>query len=140
VPAYPTAAIIGAGASGIELSRRALHPDSPDPSFVALVQPLGVTMPIAEMQGRSIADQLRGEYARPARAAMLRDIRGEDAAMRKRYVASKRHTIQIDFDDYLRALARERRAGAERARAAGFPAPAAAATAAAAASDEAVAA
>jgi dimethylaniline monooxygenase (N-oxide forming) len=107
---------------------------------VALVQPLGVTMPIAEMQGQWIADQLRGEYARPARAAMLRDIRGEDAAIRKRYVASKRHTIQIDFDDYLRALARERRAGAERARAAGFPAPAAAATAAAAPSDEAVAA
>ena len=33
--------------------------------------------------------------------------------MRKRYVASKRHTIQVDFDDYLYALAKERRAGAE---------------------------
>ena len=37
--------------------------------------------------------------------------------MRKRYVASKRHTIQVDFDDYLHALAKERRAGAQRARA-----------------------
>ena len=37
--------------------------------------------------------------------------------MRKRYVASKRHTIQVDFDDYLYALEAERRAGAERARA-----------------------
>ena len=44
--------------------------------------------------------------------------------MRKRYVASKRHTIQVDFDDYLRdARARARRAGAERARAAGFALP-----------------
>jgi hypothetical protein len=42
---------------------------------------------------------------------------------RRRYVASKRHTIQIDFDDYLRDLERERRAGAARARAAGFPLP-----------------
>ncbi len=36
--------------------------------------------------------------------------------MAKRYVASKRHTIQVDFDDYLRAIAIERRAGAQRAR------------------------
>ena len=36
--------------------------------------------------------------------------------MRKRYVASKRHTIQVDFDDYLHELGKERKAGAERAR------------------------
>jgi hypothetical protein len=39
--------------------------------------------------------------------------------MFKRYVASKRHTMQIDFDDYLVALAKERRAGEERARSQG---------------------
>jgi dimethylaniline monooxygenase (N-oxide forming) len=43
--------------------------------------------------------------------------------MRKRYVASKRHTIQVDFDDYLHALGKERRAGAERARRQGFRLP-----------------
>ena len=31
--------------------------------------------------------------------------------MRKRYVSSKRHTIQVDFDDYLLDLDKERRAG-----------------------------
>jgi threonine dehydrogenase-like Zn-dependent dehydrogenase len=41
---------------------------------------------------------------------------GIAAAMRTRYFASKRHTIQVDFDEYLHALAKERRAGAERAR------------------------
>ena len=35
--------------------------------------------------------------------------------MRKRYVASKRHTIQVDFEDYLIGLERERKAGAARA-------------------------
>jgi dimethylaniline monooxygenase (N-oxide forming) len=49
--------------------------------------------------------------------------------MRKRYVASKRHTIQVDFDDYLHALEKERRAGAERARRQGFRLPVAARTA-----------
>ena len=59
----------------------------------------------------------------PARAEMLRAIRAEDAAMRRRYVASKRHTIQVDFDDYLRDLEAERAAGAGRARAAGYALP-----------------
>ena len=38
--------------------------------------------------------------------------------MRKRYVASKRHTIQVDFDDYLHALAQGAQGG-RRARARG---------------------
>src|SRR4051794_11219896 len=114
---------IAAPDNRIELFRRVMHPDVPDVYFVALVQPLGATMPIAEFQGEWIADELRGEYMRPSRAEMLRDIRAENEAMRRRYVASKRHTIQVDFDDYLRGLERERRAGGERARAAGYPLP-----------------
>ena len=35
--------------------------------------------------------------------------------MRRRYVASKRHTMQVDFDDYLYRAQRERRRGAQRA-------------------------
>ena len=38
-------------------------------------------------------------------------------------MTSKRHTIQVDFDEYLHKLGRERRAGAERARAAGYALP-----------------
>ena len=43
--------------------------------------------------------------------------------MRKRYVASKRHTIQVDYDDYLYALSQERRQGAQRARTRGLALP-----------------
>jgi dimethylaniline monooxygenase (N-oxide forming) len=122
----------------IELFRRVMHPEIENVYFVALVQPLGATMPIAEFQGQWIADELRGEYLRPSRAEMLHDIRAENEAMRRRYVASKRHTIQVDFDDYLLALERERRIGAQRARAAGFALPIAprAAAAPAAAGEE----
>ena len=35
--------------------------------------------------------------------------------MRRRYVASKRHTMQVDYDDYLFELKRERKRGAQRA-------------------------
>ena len=120
-------AFISAPENRIELFRRVFRPDVANVFFVALVQPLGATMPIAEHQGTWIADHLRGEYLLPGRAEMLHDIRAENDAMRRRYVASKRHTIQIDFDDYLRDLERERRAGAQRARAAGFALPVAAA-------------
>ena len=83
----------------------------------------GGHMPLAEAQGQWIADYLKGEYALPPRPALLQDIADETAAMRKRYVASKRHTIQVDFDDYLHALGKERRGG-RRARApAGFRLP-----------------
>ncbi len=42
---------------------------------------------------------------------MERVIKRERERMAKRYVASKRHTIQVDFHPYLRTLERERRRG-----------------------------
>ena len=115
--------LISAPENHIELFRRVFHPEFDDVFFVALLQPLGATMPLAEAQGQWIADYLKGEYALPPRPALLQDIEDDTAAMRKRYVASKRHTIQVDFDDYLHALGKERRAGAERARRQGFRLP-----------------
>jgi hypothetical protein len=76
-------------------------------------------MPLAEAQGAWVGDYLLGDYSLPAVAEMRADIEADQAGMRRRYVASKRHTIQVDFDDYLHALAKERRRGAERARANG---------------------
>jgi dimethylaniline monooxygenase (N-oxide forming) len=65
---------------------------------------------------------------------MRADMDAERARMFKRYVASKRHTMQVDYDDYLADLVKERRRGAERARAVGnrLPVPPGAAEAAAA--------
>jgi dimethylaniline monooxygenase (N-oxide forming) len=121
--------LISAPDNHIELFRRVFHPEFDDVCFVALLQPRGATMPLAEAQGQWIADHLKGEYALPPRPALLQDIEDEAAAMRKRYVASKRQTIQVDFDDYLHALAKERPAGAERARRQGFRLPVAPRTA-----------
>ncbi len=107
----------------IELFRRVFHPEHRDVMFIGLLQPLGAIMPLAEAQGQWCADYLRGEYHLPPRDDLLADIRRDQEAMRKRYVSSKRHTIQVDFDDYLLALGSERRAGADRARRAGFALP-----------------
>jgi dimethylaniline monooxygenase (N-oxide forming) len=110
----------------IELFRRVFHPAISGLFFIGLLQPLGAIMPLAEAQSAWVGDYLRGEYALPAPAQVRRDIASDQAAMRKRYIASKRHTIQVDFDDYLYALDSERRAGAERAHTLGFALPLAA--------------
>ncbi|MGH2832079.1 MAG: flavin-containing monooxygenase [Solirubrobacteraceae bacterium] len=107
----------------IELFRRVFHPGIPGLYFIGLVQPLGAIMPIAEAQGAWVADHLCGEYALPSQEQLRRDISREQAAMQKRYIASKRHTIQVDAGDYMYGLDRERAAGAERARLNGFMLP-----------------
>lgn len=113
---------VSAPENRIELFRRVVHPDIDGLYFIGLVQPLGAIMPIAEAQGAWVGDHLLGDYVLPPCAAMRADIAAENAAMHSRYVPSKRHTIQVDLDDYLHELAGERRAGAERARAQLLPA------------------
>jgi cation diffusion facilitator CzcD-associated flavoprotein CzcO len=105
------------------LYRRVFKPGVDNLFFVALLQPLGPTMPLAEAQGRWIAAYLRGEYRLPSPSEMESEMRREHDRLRRRYVASKRHTMEIDFDDYLYALRRELKAGARRAREAGFRLP-----------------
>jgi dimethylaniline monooxygenase (N-oxide forming) len=113
----------------LELFRRVFKPGNASLAFVGLLQPVGAVMPLAEAQGRWLADYLRGRYRLPGRRAVEAEIRRDGERMRKRYVASKRHTMQVDFDRYLLDLRRERRRGAERARKAGFALPVAAARA-----------
>jgi dimethylaniline monooxygenase (N-oxide forming) len=114
--------LVSAPDNHIELFRRVFHPDIPGLYFIGLLQPLGAIMPLAEAQGEWVGDHLLGDYVLPEPADVRADIASDQAAMRARYVASKRHTIQVDFDDYLRDLAAERRAGAQRARAHLLPA------------------
>jgi dimethylaniline monooxygenase (N-oxide forming) len=112
------------GDNRIELYRRVVHPDLPGLYFIGLIQPLGAIMPIAELQSEWVADIVEGKVALPERPEMLTEIAAEQAAMRKRYVASKRHTIQVDYWPYLHQLREERRQ-----RAVSGPAPAAVARA-----------
>ncbi|MCQ1988215.1 NAD(P)/FAD-dependent oxidoreductase [Arthrobacter sp. zg-Y844] len=106
------------GDNEIRLYQRMFHPTVPGLYFIGLVQPLGAVMPIAERQSELAADHLQGRYALPERAAMDAEIDRHRKAITKRYVASKRHTIQVDFVDYMRALRSERDAGARRGTAA----------------------
>jgi len=120
--------VIGTAGNQVSLYRRVVHPDRAGLYFIGLVQPLGAIMPIAERQSEWVADLLEGSAALPAPDKMRRAIEREDSKLRKRYVASTRHTIQVDFHTYMRALARERkrRRGVKHALPAVAPAPLAA--------------
>jgi len=110
--------LISAPDNDLPLFRRVFHPDIPDIYFVGLLQPIGAIMPLAELQSTWICDHLAGRYVLPPPAAMRADMEAERRAMFKRYVASKRHTMQVDFEDYVLATGRERARGAKRAAAA----------------------
>jgi hypothetical protein len=114
---------ISAPDNELALFRRVVKPGIDNLFFIALLQPLGATMPLAEAQGRWIAAYLRGEYHLPQQSEMEAVMNREQEKMYKRYVASKRHTMQVDFDNYLHDLRKELQAGATRARAANFGLP-----------------
>jgi hypothetical protein len=99
----------------VDLYRRVVDPEHPGLYFVGLVQPLGAIMPLAEAQAEWVADLVAGDAALPSYDEMRRQIRIYDEKVKKRYVASKRHTIQVDFHSYLVELKRERQAGRARA-------------------------
>ena len=104
-------ALISAPDNRIPLYRRVVSPEHPGLYFIGLVQPLGAIMPLAEAQSEWVADLLEGRASLPSARRMREVIEREDRRMAKRYVASKRHTIQVDFHPYLRALGRERHRG-----------------------------
>ncbi len=93
----------------IYLYRKVIHPDLPGLYFLGLIQPLGAIMPLAEQQARWIAGLLTGRVSLPPREVMLREIEKDRRKLQRRYVASPRHTIQVDFWDYYYEIEREMR-------------------------------
>ena len=101
--------VIRAEDNHIDLYRRVVSPDHPGLYFVGLIQPLGAVMPLAEQQAHWVADLIAGDVGLPSVPEMRAQIASYDAALRKRYVASKRHTIQVDAHAYRGELERERK-------------------------------
>ncbi len=93
----------------VPLYRRVVPPERPGLYFIGLVQPLGAIMPVAELQSEWVADLLEGRAALPEEPEMRAEITREEREMRQRYVASPRHTIQVDFHPYMRQLRAERK-------------------------------
>jgi hypothetical protein len=94
---------------------RIFHARAPRVYFIGLCQPLGPIMPIAEAQAKLVAAHLAGEYALPSATLMETLTERERERLRARFGNSPRHTMQLDFDEYLAALAEEAASGRKRA-------------------------
>jgi hypothetical protein len=93
--------------NNLPLYHGVVHPDLANLYFIGFLQPLGAIMPLAELQSQWVAGLIAGEYRLPDRAAMQKAISDWQAKMRKRYIDSPRHTIQVDFYPYVRTIRRE---------------------------------
>ncbi|MFC4786042.1 flavin-containing monooxygenase [Nocardioides sp. MAHUQ-72] len=101
--------VVRAEDNHVDLYRRVVDPAHPGLYFIGLIQPLGAVMPLAEEQAHWVAELITGEVTLPTAPEMRAQIAAYDTALRKRYVASKRHTIQVDAHAYRTELQRERR-------------------------------
>ncbi|XP_061540437.1 flavin-containing monooxygenase 5-like isoform X1 [Phycodurus eques] len=74
-------------------------------AVIGLVQPLGAIMPISEMQARWATRVFKGCVKLPPVADMLDNIKCKQETMTDRYVLSQRHTIQVDYANYMDEIA-----------------------------------
>ncbi|MEV0756478.1 NAD(P)-binding domain-containing protein [Streptosporangium sp. NPDC050280] len=102
----------------VSLFHRVVDPNHSGLYFIGLFQPLGATTVLSEAQSHWVADLLEGSAALPSPERMRREINRYKEKLAKRYVTSKRHTMQVDHYPYLAELRRARRDGARRAPAA----------------------
>jgi len=94
-----------------DLYRRMLAPNLPGLYMVGLVQPIGPSIPLVEIQARWLAGVLSGAMALPDEAAMREEIARHRRARDKRYVGSARYTLEVDFREYAGQLQRDMRLG-----------------------------
>ncbi len=104
--------VMSTAGNRVDLFHQVFPPDVPNLAFIGLVQPFGSLMPVAEVQAAWVADHLTARYRLPARAAMVEQITRAREARERQFIASPRHTMEIDFFGYLRGVRRERRRGA----------------------------
>ena len=101
--------VLAAPDNRLPLYRRVVSAERPGLYMIGFIQPLGPIMPLAEAQCEWVADLVGGRASLPGPAEMRKAIEEEERKMRKRFVASKRHTVEVDFYPYLRAIQRERK-------------------------------
>jgi hypothetical protein len=86
------------------LYQRVLTPDRPGLFFIGFMQTVGANIPLFEYQSEWVGDLLTGAAALPSEQRMRQWIEEDQAAQARRYVRSERHTMQVDYWRYIRAM------------------------------------
>ncbi|XP_051864834.1 flavin-containing monooxygenase 5-like isoform X2 [Pristis pectinata] len=93
----------------VQLYKHVFPPQMEQPTLfvIGLIQPLGAIMPLSELQSRWATRVFKGFIKLPTVPDMMSDIMQKKERMEKRYVKSRRHTIQVDFVPYADELAEQ---------------------------------
>lgn len=91
----------------VALYRRMVPPNLPGLYMVGLVQPIGPTIPLVELQGRWLASVLAGDISLPEKSNMELEIQQHQKRIDSQYVGSARYTLEVDFREYAAQLRRD---------------------------------
>lgn len=91
----------------VDLYARVFPPELKHPTLavIGLIQPLGCIFPIAELQARWTCGIIKRQLSLPPVAERWEEIHTYKKSLQERYVASPRHTIQVDYLPYVDFLA-----------------------------------
>jgi hypothetical protein len=101
-------ALLDPAGNRMALYQRVVSPDLPGLYFVGFIQTLGSGIPLYEYQAEWVGDLLTGAAVLPSETAMREWVDADQAALARRYVRSERHTMQVDYWRYIRAMKEER--------------------------------
>ncbi|MEM1104832.1 MAG: NAD(P)-binding domain-containing protein [Pseudomonadota bacterium] len=96
------------------LFKRMVKPDYPSLYFLGLAQPLPTLVNFAEQQSKLVASHLAGAYQLPESSEMQRVIAADEAAHKSHFYDAPRHTMQVDFNQYVVDLRAELLRGTKR--------------------------
>ena len=87
-----------------DLYRRMASPVHPGLFFGGLIQPIGPTIPLVEVQAKWIAGVLAGEIALPEIDEMRAEIKSDHDKKRRTWLDSARYTLEVDAKTYAAEL------------------------------------
>lgn len=91
----------------LNLYRSIVLPEHKNLFFLGFIQPSGAVFPVVEAQSKWIAHVITEKIHLPAKAKMEAAIEVEKEKMAKRFHPSKRHTIQVDYAQYMHQLKKD---------------------------------
>ena len=89
----------------VPLYLKMFHPTIENLYFIGMFQPLGCIWPGAEQQSKLAAKAIAGQWKRPANIAAL--CQQEVNTPHMKQIATSRHTITVDFHQFIREIKRE---------------------------------
>lgn len=103
-------------ANAFPLFKRMIRPGYENVIFLGLAQPLPTLVNFAEQQSKLAAALITGDYALPNRKEMEHTIKADEKIHMGHFYQTARHTMQVDFNTYVRDLIKEIKRGKKRAK------------------------